>query len=378
MDAGLIAFIAGMIGLLVGVLSMNAVARSERERERSLVSAPTLRDGAAQVLAVIGRAYLVIDEVGGVVQASPGAYATGLVRGHTVTSPELADMIRTVRHRGIFAEQSFEIDRGESEALVLDVRVASLGDEYILVLADDRTEISRVQRMRNDFVANVSHELKTPVGAVSLLAEAIEQASDDPEAIEYFVGRLHKETRRLSALVRDIIELSRLQSTDVIARGGPVSVPTLVADAMDRSHLAAEEKDIQVSSRIEDAPEVYGDAELLGMAVQNLVENAIRYSPEHTKVDILVHRVADQLLIEVSDQGVGIPEDEQKRIFERFYRVDPARSRQTGGTGLGLSIVKHVMTQHGGSVTVRSMPQEGSTFTLALPLTEAPEAPLTV
>ena len=363
MDAGLIAFIAGMIGLLVGVLSMNAVARSERERERSLVSAPTLRDGAAQVLAVIGRAYLVIDEVGGVVQASPGAYAMGLVRGHTVTSSELADMIRTVRHRGIFAEQSFEIDRGEGEALVLDVRVASLGDEYILVLADDRTEISRVQRMRNDFVANVSHELKTPVGAVSLLAEAIEQASDDPEAIEYFVGRLHKETRRLSALVRDIIELSRLQSTDVIARGGPVSVPTLVADAMDRSHLAAE---------------VYGDAELLGMAVQNLVENAIRYSPEHTKVDILVHRVADQLLIEVSDQGVGIPEDEQKRIFERFYRVDPARSRQTGGTGLGLSIVKHVMTQHGGSVTVRSMPQEGSTFTLALPLTEAPEAPLAV
>ena len=205
MDAGLIAFIAGMIGLLVGVLSMNAVARSEREQERSLVSAPALRDGAAQVLAVIGRAYLVIDEVGGVVQASPGAYAMGLVRGHTVASDELADMIRMVRHRGIFAERTFEIDRGEGEALVLDVRVASLGDEYILVLADDRTEISRVQRMRNDFVANVSHELKTPVGAVSLLAEAIEQASDDPEAIEYFVGRLHKETRRLSALVRDII-----------------------------------------------------------------------------------------------------------------------------------------------------------------------------
>ena len=358
----------------MGVLSMNAVARSEREQERSLVSAPALRDGAAQVLAVIGRAYLVIDEVGGVVQASPGAYAMGLVRGHTVASDELADMIRTVRHRGIFAERTFEIDRGEGEALVLDVRVASLGDEYILVLADDRTEISRVQRMRNDFVANVSHELKTPVGAVSLLAEAIEQASDDPEAIEYFVGRLHKETRRLSALVRDIIELSRLQSTDVIARGGPVSVPSLVADAVDRSHIVAEEKDIQISTRIEEVPEVYGDAELLGIAVQNLVENAVRYSPEHTKVDIWVHRVADQLLVEVADQGVGIPEDEQKRIFERFYRVDPARSRQTGGTGLGLSIVKHVMTQHGGSVTVRSMPQEGSTFTLALPLNEPPAA----
>ena len=323
---------------------------------------------------MIGRAYLVIDEVGGVVQASPGAYAMGLVRGHTVASDELADMIRMVRHRGIFAERTFEIDRGEGEALVLDVRVASLGDEYILVLADDRTEISRVQRMRNDFVANVSHELKTPVGAVSLLAEAIEQASDDPEAIEYFVGRLHKETRRLSALVRDIIELSRLQSTDVIARGGPVSVPSLVADAVDRSHIVAEEKDIQISTRIEEDPEVYGDAELLGIAVQNLVENAVRYSPEHTKVDIWVHRVADQLLVEVADQGVGIPEDEQKRIFERFYRVDPARSRQTGGTGLGLSIVKHVMTQHGGSVTVRSMPQEGSTFTLALPLNEPPAA----
>lgn len=228
MNAGLIAFSSGVLGLALGLLSMGILRRFERERHRTTVAEPALSDGAAQVLAVIGRAYVVVDEVGGVVQASPGAYAMGLVRGHTVLSIELAEMIRTVRHRGIFVEKELEIARGEDESLVIDLRVAPVGNEYILVLADDRTEISRVQRVRNDFVANVSHELKTPVGAISLLAEAIEEARDDPESIDYFTSRLHKETKRLTALVRDIIELSRLQSADVIGSGKLVSISSLV------------------------------------------------------------------------------------------------------------------------------------------------------
>ncbi|WP_456030909.1 sensor histidine kinase [Rothia dentocariosa] len=371
MNAGLIAFSSGVLGLALGLLSMGILRRFERERHRTTVAEPALSDGAAQVLAVIGRAYVVVDEVGGVVQASPGAYAMGLVRGHTVLSIELAEMIRTVRHRGIFVEKELEIARGEDESLVIDLRVAPVGNEYILVLADDRTEISRVQRVRNDFVANVSHELKTPVGAISLLAEAIEEARDDPESIDYFTSRLHKETKRLTALVRDIIELSRLQSADVIGSGKLVSINSLVAEAVDRSKLAAEAKNITIHTDAHADREVYADPELLGIAVHNLIENAVRYSPEDTRVDVTVETSHENLLISVTDQGAGISEEDQKRIFERFYRVDPARSRQTGGTGLGLSIVKHVMAQHGGMVTVDSTLGEGSTFTLSLPLAEA-------
>ena len=368
--AALVILISGIIGLLLGAVSMSFLRRSEREWANNSVVEPALSDGAAQVLAVIGRAYVVVDEVGGVAQASPGAYAMGLVRGHTVVSEQLSEMIRTVRHRGIFVEQEVEVDRGEGETLVIDLRVAPVGDEYMLVLADDRTEISRVQRVRNDFVANVSHELKTPVGAIGLLAEAIEEASDDPQAIEYFTGRLRRESQRLSALVRDIIELSRLQSADVIARGTLVSTDALVNEALDRNRLAAEAKSIVLQAQVHYSGELYADPELLGTALHNLVENAVRYSPEKTRVDLLVEREGDTLNISVTDQGAGVPEEEQARIFERFYRVDAARSRQTGGTGLGLSIVKHVMGQHGGQVSVQSVPGQGSTFTLSLPIAD--------
>lgn len=349
---------------------MSFLRREELERASSSIVEPALSDGASQVLAVIGRAYVVVDEVGGVVQASPGAYAMGLVRGHTVVSEQLAEMIRTARHRGIFSEQEAQVDRGEGESLVLDLRVAPVGDEYILVLADDRTEISRTQRVRNDFVANVSHELKTPVGAIGLLTEAIEEARDDPDAIDYFNSRLRQESLRLSALVRDIIELSHLQSTDVIARGTLVSADSLVTDAIDRNRLAAEAKSIVLKADLGFSGELYADPELLGTALHNLVENAVRYSPERTRVEIASVRRGDTLDISVTDQGTGIAEEEQGRIFERFYRVDAARSRQTGGTGLGLSIVKHIMAQHGGQVSVQSSPGEGATFTLSLPVAD--------
>ena len=231
-------------------------------------------------------------------------------------------------------------------------------------------ELQRVNKIRRDFVANVSHELKTPVGAIGLLAEAIEGAAEDEEAVRRFARRLHKESARLTALVQDIIELSRLQGADVVTEGRPVDLQRVVADAVDRNRFPAESRriDIVVGGRV--TRPVYGDPDLLVTALRNLIDNAVRYSPEGTRVGVGVRERDGMAQISVTDQGPGIPEDEQDRIFERFYRVDTARSRQTGGTGLGLSIVKHVMSQHGGEVTVWSQAGRGSTFTLSIPQIE--------
>lgn len=359
-----------LIGLLLGMLSMFALNSSRRERAQwAEVEEPAISDGAAEVLAVIGRAYVIVDAVDGVVQASPGAYALGLVKGHTVVAEDLVAMIHQVRRQGIVVEQEVTMTRGAvtKTQLVIDLRVAPLGDEYILILADDRTEIARVQQVRSDFVANVSHELKTPVGAVGLLAEAIESSADDPESVHHFTKRLKKESKRLTALVQDVIELSRLQSMDVVQQSQIVDVNTLVAEAVDHNRMTADAKNIQLLLGGRARRPIHGDPELLATALRNLIENAIRYSPENTKVGIGIMEKKETIKISVKDQGPGIPEDEQDRIFERFYRIDPARSRQTGGTGLGLSIVKHVIAQHNGEVSLWSIPGEGSTFTLTLP-----------
>lgn len=366
----MLALMAAILGLVIGVVSMLAVQRSERQRARwADVEEPTLKDGAAEILAVIGRAYMVVDAVDGVVQASPGAYALGLVRGHTVASDELLAMIDAVRSKGIIVEREIVLVRGayDQSRLVIDLRVAPVGDEYILVLADDRTEIARAQTVRTDFVANVSHELKTPVGAVGLMAEAIESSADDPESVRYFSGKLKKESQRLGALVQDVIELSRLQSADLVVSSTLVDMGSVIAEAVDRNRLTAEDKNIELLVGGHVQRPVHGDPELLVTALHNLIENAIRYSPENTKVGIGVAVKNDTVRISVKDQGPGIPEDEQDRIFERFYRIDPARSRQTGGTGLGLSIVKHIVGLHGGEVALWSQPGSGSTFTIVLP-----------
>ena len=362
--------LCGIVGIALGVLSYAAMRRSDRQRTGwAVVEEPTISDGAAQILAVVGRAYVMVDAVDGVVRASQGAYAYGLVRGHSMAQDELTGMIRQVRRDGVIMERTVEISRGSlgRSLLVLNVRIAPVADEYILLLADDRTEISRAQAIRTDFVANVSHELKTPVGAVGLLAEAIEGSADDPEAVRHFSRRLHKETARLTALVHDIIELSRLQGTDIVQQGTLVDLNRLVQDAVDRNRLPAEHKNITVKVGGRAERPVHGDPELLMTALRNLIDNAIRYSPENTRIGVGIRAREGTVSVSVKDQGPGIPESEQDRIFERFYRVDAARSRQTGGTGLGLSIVKHVVAQHGGDISLWSAPGQGSTFTMTLP-----------
>lgn len=373
----LIGLVAGLIGLALGTFGVLAYRVSEKQRELLDVDAgePALPAGAAEVLAVVGRAFVVLDDVDGVVRASPAAYAYGLVRGHTVVHKELLDMTAGVRRDGVILERQLELPRGPlgHGTIIVQVRAAMLGEEYILLLADDRTEITRTEEIRNDFVANVSHELKTPVGAISLLAEALESSADDEEAVRRFAKRMHKESARLAALVQDIIELSRLQGASVIQEGRPVDINAVIAEAVDRSQLPAESKNITIVVGGRTDGKVFGDQDLLVTALRNLIDNAIRYSPANTRVGIGVRSREGVVSISVTDQGDGLSAEDQERVFERFYRVDAARSRHTGGTGLGLSIVKHVASNHGGEVTLWSQPGQGSTFTLRLPEMEEQE-----
>ena len=371
----LIGVIAGLVGLSLGISGVLAFRVSEQQRRLVDVEFedPSIPKGAAEVLAVIGRAFVVVDAVDGVVRASPAAYAYGLVRGHTLVHDQLLEMTAKVRRDGVILEKQLELPRGPlgQGTIVVQVRAAMLAEEYILLLADDRTEFTRTEEVRNDFVANVSHELKTPVGAISLLAEALESSADDPAAVRRFAQRMHKESARLAALVQDIIELSRLQGTNVTQQGRAVDINTVVSEAVDRSQLPAESKNIELVVGGHTDAMVYGDQDLLVTALRNLIDNAIRYSPENTRVGVGIRTKDGLVAVSVTDQGEGLSPEDQERVFERFYRVDSARSRHTGGTGLGLSIVKHVVANHGGEVTLWSKPGQGSTFTIRLPELES-------
>ncbi|WP_417219694.1 sensor histidine kinase [Arthrobacter sp.] len=379
MDEALMIVMAGLVGLALGVVGLLAYRYSRMQRRAVVdVGEPTLPEGAAEILSVVGRAFVVVDDIDGVVRANPAAYAYGLVRGHTMVHAELLSLARRVRADGVIEERQFELPLGPlgQGTIVVHVRVAPLGEEYILLLADDRTEITRTEAVRTDFVANVSHELKTPVGAIRLLSEAIDEAADDEVAVRRFSTRLDKEARRLGALVQDIIELSRLQGTDVVLAGQPVDVNRAIAEAVDRNKLTAEGKNITITVGGHTDDRIFGDRDLLMTAFRNLIDNAIRYSPEGTSVGVGVRSRDGLVQVSVTDQGPGIAPEEQERIFERFYRVDAARTRQTGGTGLGLSIVKHVISNHGGEITLWSQPGQGSTFTVRMPRHEqADEAP---
>jgi two-component system, OmpR family, sensor histidine kinase SenX3 len=221
--------------------------------------------------------------------------------------------------------------------------------------------------VRRDFVANISHELKTPIGAVGLLAEALQAASNEPDQVRRFAKRLTKESERLARITQEIIELSRLQAADALTKSDIVEIDRVVAQAIDQNHVLADSNKVRLVSGGDAGAEVYGDEPLLVVALHNLISNAIQYSPKHSRVGVGVSYVDGIVEIAVTDQGAGIPEEDLERVFERFYRIDPARSRHTGGSGLGLSIVKHVVQNHGGDVRVWSQPGSGSTFTIRLP-----------
>jgi two-component system sensor histidine kinase SenX3 len=371
--------LAGVLGLLVGALAVLAFRVSERDHAAGPPPAePVVPADAAAVLAVLGSSTVVLDASDAVVRASPSAYAFGLVRDDRLVHDELRRLAGRVRRDGEIREAEMELRRGPvgEEMVSVAARVAPLGADLVLVIVEDRTEARRVDAIRRDFVANVSHELKTPVGALSLLAEAVAGASDDPEAVRRFAGRMQHEARRLSDLVQELIDLSRLQSADPLLGAQLVDLEEVVADAVDRCRHQAQDREIDLIAGGTPGLAVHGDRTQLVTALRNLIENAISYSPERTRVAIGVRRAGELVELTVTDQGIGIPESDLVRIFERFYRVDPARSRATGGTGLGLSIVKHIAANHGGEVSVWSLEGSGSTFTIRLPIgAEAPIGP---
>jgi two-component system sensor histidine kinase SenX3 len=220
--------------------------------------------------------------------------------------------------------------------------------------------------MRRDFVANTSHELKTPAGAVGLLGEAIESAADTPAQVRAFAGRLRAEAERLAALTTRIMTLSQLEGDEPLAMRD-IAVDELVTGAIQAHGAQADAARVDVVRGGETDAHLYGDPRLLAEALGNLLANAIVYSSAGTHIGVGVKTVGDVVEISVTDQGIGIAEEDQERVFERFYRADPARSRRTGGTGLGLAIVKHAVQRHGGDVRLWSRPGQGSTFTIRLP-----------
>ena len=351
---------------------------------------------------VMPYALIVADSAGAVAYASKGADPLNLVRNGRLVAEDIGEVLALVVADGQVRERELKVtlprpDRrqdgrgvraGEAvptDTLYLRVRIGAIADDLFAIFLRDMSEQRRFEAMRRDFITNVSHELKTPSGAISLLAETITDAADDPDAVRYFASRITKESQRLTELVHKLIELQRAQDAPAMSDAKPMSVVAMTRESIAANEVQADAKQIGIvlslNGRVipvevpEGEPETLDDDVLVRVgrepfttAVKNLVENAIHYSPAHTTVSVGIGVVGDRVRIRVVDQGIGIPKESLGRIFERFYRVDPARSRETGGSGLGLAITKHCVQECGGTISVWSREGEGSTFTIELPV----------
>lgn len=347
-------------------------------------------------------ALIVADSAGAVAYASKGADPLNLVRNGRLVAEDIGEVLALVVADGQVRERELKVtlprpDRrqdgrgvraGEAvptDTLYLRVRIGAIADDLFAIFLHDMSEQRRFEAMRRDFITNVSHELKTPSGAISLLAETITDAADDPDAVRYFAGRITKESQRLAELVHKLIELQRAQDAPAMSDAKPMSVVSMTRESIAANEVQADAKQIGIvlslNGRVIPVEVPEGESETLDddvlvrvgrepftTAVKNLVENAIHYSPAHTTVSVGIGVVGDRVRIRVVDQGIGIPKESLGRIFERFYRVDPARSRETGGSGLGLAITKHCVQECGGTISVWSREGEGSTFTIELPV----------
>lgn len=364
-------FAAALIGLVVGtgvgVLAAWLILRgvATGASRDSLVTAHV-----EQVIVNLRVAAAVVNSDDAVQVASPLARGTGLVRGSAIAPKEVRTALGQARASGGPLELEIELSRGSAiPPVLLGIRIVPLADGSAVVLGEDRSVAQRFSETRRDFVANITHELKTPIGAISLLAEAVEAASDDPVAVTEFIRKLSKEATRLNELVSQIIALSRLQAEDPMLAAQVVPLDEVVEAAVGRCRQIADARQIAVTTGGDRGCRVLGDQGQLEGAVTNLIQNAVAYSEPGARVAVSCHRVpaSGEVEIRVTDNGIGISEADLPRIFERFYRVDYGRSRAHGGTGLGLSIVKHVAAAHGGDVSAWSKPGRGSTFTLKLP-----------
>ena len=375
MPSSVLLLLAALIGLVIGCGATWALTRSEHRRALAPAADPqVVPEAAAEVLAILSSAYVVLDSSGDVLRASPLAYSYGIVRAAggdypRLANTELMELAADVGRNGGFRDERLSVrhsSQGDDDA-VIDVRIGALGESGVLLLADDLTRAVRVEETRRDFVANVSHELKTPVGAINLLAETMEDAAEDPDAVRRFAERMQTESRRLSHLVQEIIELSRVQGTSALPDAEPVEIDDVVEEAVALNRNFALGSTIDIAVGGTEGLRVFGSASMLTTALSNLLSNAITYSEPETRVGLSVRRDGGMVELSVKDQGIGISKENLERVFERFFRVDKARSRDTGGSGLGLAIVKHITSDHGGEVTAWSMAGQGSTFTLRIP-----------
>lgn len=376
MDTTQLALLALLLGAIIGgsVSMVIVLAMRARDRAQAETSA-VIPDGVREVLHGMDDAAIVVDASSTVLAASTAAIPFHLEEGSVLPSDELRALARRVRTTESAASATLRLRRGAppAEPRLVVVRATSISPRLTLLVLRDITERERVEQMRRDFVANTSHELKTPVGAVSLLAEAIESAADDPAQVRNFAGRLTAEAARLAQLTSRIMNLSRLQAADEFTDEREVAVDEIVASAVEAHAIQAGSAGVEIVRGGQRGLFVRGDAQVLSEAVGNLIANAVAYSPKGSNVGVGVKAVDQVVEIAITDRGIGIAEGDQERVFERFYRADQARSRRTGGTGLGLAIVKHAVQRHGGEVRLWSRPGRGSTFTIRLPLIAPPD-----
>jgi two-component system, OmpR family, sensor histidine kinase SenX3 len=374
MSAVLVAVVSALLALAVGfVVGGSLVPRfEERERRKAARAAGiTVSQMLQRIVALAPTGMAVVDNHRDVVFMNARARELGLVGDrlldgrawraaeHALITGEDVDVDLTPRR--IAAGRSGLAVRGHVRLLTEEDR------RFAVIYVDDDSEVVRVEATRRDFVANVSHELKTPVGAMGVLAEALLESVDDPDTVRHFGQKVLAESKRLANMVGELIDLSRLQGGEPLPDLEAVDVDTVVAEALSRSKVAADNADIAITTDKPSGYRVLGDQTLLVTALANLVSNAISYSPPGSPVSISRRRRTENIEIAVTDRGIGIAREHQERVFERFFRVDNARSRETGGTGLGLAIVKHVAANHNGSIRLWSQPGTGSTFTLSIP-----------
>jgi len=361
--------LAALVGFLVGAAAVWILCFQIWRVKMQKVIERQAQDTVADLLDVLATAGLLLDSSNQVIRSTTGAEVLGLLNGRNLAQAELLDLVLVARATEKPAEAEIELSSGmQSGTTWVRARAAQLSDGNVLLTVADETESQRLEETRRDFVANISHELKTPIGAISLLSEALIDGADDQELVKKFSTDLFKESKRLASLVQDIIQLSRLQSADMLKTAVPVDLAGVIVDAVERNQVIADRKGIKISWDAPSGTLVLGDSEMLTMAVKNLIENAILYSDEGAQVGVGLREDEGTAQISVTDSGVGIDPEHVDRIFERFYRADPSRSRSTGGTGLGLAIVKHVANNHRGDIQVFSKPGFGSTFTLLLPI----------
>lgn len=360
-----------ILGLVLGALFTYLWIKFQKDPEKSNAGTSSSRNQLLKLIQSLPDIVIWVDGDNRIKYASEVALSLNIARDEKIQIDSLESLISTARKVDEPITKKIKAKRPLGIAkLNLDTWVMRLERGEVLLWAQNNSIISRVETVRRDFVANISHELKTPVGALSLLAEAIEEAGKDSETIQKFAKRIGPETKRLTNVIRDIIDLSQVQSDDPLASASPVEVDRVINDAIDAVQLLADLHSIEIVQVKSPDVKIMGDEYQLVMAIRNLLSNAITFSPVNSRITVGAKLKDGVVEITVSDQGIGISLENQSRIFERFYRVDPARSRSTGGTGLGLAIVKHVCENHGGEVSVWSVQGQGSTFTMKFPAME--------